>query len=113
LRGAHKNGRETYDVKRRSAAIRLIVNRWQRSGLGQGALGVSAGLLSAGLVSAGAGVAFGAGFFASPQPVTAIAATSSVAANSCFMVRSPEQMGKTVTRHRGDSLNITMSQRSA
>jgi hypothetical protein len=73
-------------------------------------LGVSAGF-SAGFVSPAAGgvAAFGAGFFVSPQPVTAIAATSSVAANSCFIVRSPEQLRKTVTRHRGDSLNITMS----
>jgi hypothetical protein len=47
--------------------------------------GVSAGL-SAGVVAGGAGEAGFAAGFLSPQPVTAIAATSSVKANSFFIV---------------------------
>jgi hypothetical protein len=59
-----------------------------RSGLGQGVLeGVAD--LSAGALSVVVVVVFAAGFLASPHPMTPTTATSSIAANSCFIVRSP------------------------
>jgi hypothetical protein len=85
------------------------LNRPKTAGCDHGAFAGSAFGASAGLLSGAAVEAFGAGFLASPQPVTATTATNNVAANSCFIVHSPDQLGKTVTRHRGDSLNITMS----
>jgi hypothetical protein len=79
-----------------------------RGGLGQGVFGVSAGFSAGFSVVAGAAV-FAAGFLVSLHPMTATTATSSVAANNCFMIRSPQEREKLSPTVGMIHLNITIS----